>query len=691
MLIYLHPLFYLAWYEMAIPAGFRIAVPALSPVCEPTMTTRPTCTLTCNCLGSLDPDTGSLAKAGLTPFGNTVSELCGADLGHLAGALEEVTQSGAALVIGCRRKEVFFRDVLAASDIDLSPGFVDVHAHALWSDESSSAAPKLAALFARAAIEPPPVGTVSYESKGVALILGAGDEALELARALQGRLDVTVLLRPGAQALPRAADAFPVAQGAVRQAQGWLGNFTLLVDNYALAAPAPRAGYGFGEGRDGAVSKCDLVIDLTGGTALFTDGLRPGYLRDDPRRPGAIAELVLKAADMVGTFDKERFVSVAPDMCAHSRNRISGCRNCVDLCPTGAIIPGGDAVEVDPMVCAGCGQCAAACPSGAISYQVPPVGTLAEQTRAMLTAYTAAGGTARPVILFADQAHGRPLIEMSARLGRGLPAHVLPLELNEITSLGPDLLVSCLAWGADVVVLVSDRPKHELIGLENTLSLLHSLIAPMGLDSNNLRLVATDDPDAMEAALRSGPVPASRAASRFLPPGEKRGLMVAALTELNRIAPTPQEQIPLAKGAPFGTVNLDTNACTLCMACAGACPAGALIDNPEKPMLRFTESACLQCGICASTCPEKAITLTPRLDFTMWDQPRRILHEEEPFCCTRCGTGFGTRSGIERVIQKLSGHWMFSGDRAETGRAMLTLCEDCRVKRAAEIGFEPHQ
>lgn len=654
------------------------------------MSARPPVSLTCTCLGSIDPDLAALETAGLAPLGGPVTALCGADLSHLA----EAAGTGQPFVIGCCQKETWFRHVLSEAGYDLAPGFVDIHAHALWSDEAAAAGPKLAALTARAAIEPPPVGTVSYESGGVALILGADGAALDLARALQGRLDVTVLLRPGSDAQPRSGDAFPVAQGRVREARGWLGDFTLLVDDYALAPPAPRSGYGFGPGRDGAVSKCDLVIDLTRGPALFPEGLRPGYLREDAGRPGAVDALARSAAEMTGTFDKERFVTLDPGLCAHARNRIEGCRNCLDLCPAGAIAPAGDMVAIDPMICAGCGQCAAACPSGAIRYEVPPVATLATQIRTMLTTYAdAAGpGAARaPVILFADTAHGLPLIEMSARHGRGLPAHVLPQEVNEITRLGPDILSACLAWGADVAILAPERPRHDIAGLQATLALIEALTGPMGLHRTALRLIATDDPDRLDAALREVPARAPRPASRFLPPEDKRGLMIAALTEMNRHAPAPQQRIDLAPGAPFGAVVVNPDACTLCMACAGACPADALADNPETPMLRFTESACLQCGICAATCPEDAITLQPRLDFTTWDQPRRILHEEEPFCCTECGTGFGTRSGIERVIARLSDHWMFAGERGAEGRAMLTLCETCRMKRAAEAGFAPHR
>ena len=58
---------------------------------------------------------------------------------------------------------------------------------------------------------------------------------------------------------------------------------------------------------------------------------------------------------------------------------------------------------------------------------------------------------------------------------------------------------------------------------------------------------------------------------------------------------------------------------------------GALSDNPDRAMLRFTESLCVQCGLCEATCPEKVITLEPRLDFKAWNAPLRVLKEEEPF------------------------------------------------------------
>ena len=59
---------------------------------------------------------------------------------------------------------------------------------------------------------------------------------------------------------------------------------------------------------------------------------------------------VLKARDLVGTFDKPRYISFSAELCAHSRSGIIGCRRCLDLCPAGAISPAGNHVAIDANV-----------------------------------------------------------------------------------------------------------------------------------------------------------------------------------------------------------------------------------------------------------------------------------------------------------------------------------------------------
>ncbi len=145
--------------------------------------------------------------------------------------------------------------------------------------------------------------------------------------------------------------------------------------------------------RNGAVSRCDIMLDISGGAPLFTaHDLRDGYLRADPGDPAAVLRAVLKARDLIGTFDKPRYITFSADLCAHSRSRIVGCRRCLDLCPTGAIAPAGDHVAIDANICAGCGQCAAACPTGAAAYALPPADALMRKLRALLSAYREAGG-----------------------------------------------------------------------------------------------------------------------------------------------------------------------------------------------------------------------------------------------------------------------------------------------------------
>ena len=105
-------------------------------------------------------------------------------------------------------------------------------------------------------------------------------------------------------------------------------------------------------------------------------------------------------------------------------------------------------------------------------------------------------------------------------------------------------------------------------------------------------------------------------------------------------------------------------------------------------MLRFAEDACVQCGLCQATCPEKVISMRPQIDFRAATASARIIKEEEPFQCIRCGTPFGVKSSVERVVASLEGkHWMFKDSKKRLD--VVQMCADCRVAAAMEENLDP--
>jgi ferredoxin len=557
------------------------------------------------------------------------------------------------------------------------------------SNEAAAAGPKMAALMAAAAEPAPEIPFVTLKSEGVALIYGSDARAVEAGELLKAHLDITLLIMPPAAVAPRSSD-FPIAKGRIRAARGYLGAFEITVDDFAQPLPSSRGALSFGPSRDGAMSRCDVLLDLSGGRPLFPAAdLRDGYVRADPGNPAAVSNAVLKARDLVGTFDKPRYVTFTEHLCAHSRSRIVGCTRCLDLCPTSAIVPAGDHVSIDANICAGCGQCAAACPTGAAAYALPPSDALLRKLRALLLAYREAGGK-HAMVLLHDEPHGAPLIDALTRFGEGLPAHVLPFSVNEVTQIGLEAVAALFAYGASAVrALLPARPRH-IDGLSATIALAEPILAGLGFGSGRIATIEADDPDLLAAALRE--IPATPGAPRpasFLPVGDKRGVLRFALRELRRAAPEPADVIPLPAGAPFGAVEVDSAGCTLCLSCVSVCPTGALTDDKERPMLRFAEEACVQCGLCEATCPEKVITLKPQLDFRNGTGGVRVLKEEEPFRCVRCRKPFGVKSTIERVMATLADkHWMFkdSPERLD----LIKMCEDCRVAFVTEKEFDPY-
>ncbi len=622
----------------------------------------------CDCSGSQKLDQKLIENATGVKCSRVHTALCTRELGDAAALLK-----GGNATVACLQERQIFEELAEELAVE-SPDFVDLRDRAGWSENGDESAPKMAALVADARLLPPAIKLFDIQSNGQCLILGPEKITLAAAAQLSEVLSVTVLLEQ-VEDLPVRGN-FDVVVGQLRSASGSFGRFEVKIDSLQMVEPGGRGAPQLTPARDGGHTECDLILDLRGETSLFHHK-RDGYLRADPRHNDAVANAVFEASQLIGGFEKPFHVSLDALSCAHSRAGISGCSNCINACEAGAITPDGDSVSIDPMICAGCGGCASVCPSGAITYETPGFGFLLQRMETMAKTYADAGGNA-PRILVHDAEHGGEMISLTARFGRGLPADVIPFEVESLSNFGHAEILAALGCGfAAVDVLIG--PKTERPVLENALALALAISGDAAI-----RLLDLNDPDALSDTLYDQDIAAPIA--RILPIGNRRQVTRLAAKALRPSIETP---IELPQGAPYGAVNVDRDACTLCLSCVSLCPTGALMDNEDAPQLLFQEDACLQCGICTSACPEKAITLVPQLDLSEAALSQKVLNEEEPFACISCNSLFGVKSTIDRVMDKLVGvHPMFAS--SEQGK-LIQMCDSCRIEAQYHSETSPFQ
>ncbi|MCV6825090.1 MULTISPECIES: 4Fe-4S binding protein [Halocynthiibacter] len=628
--------------------------------------------LLCNCLGSQSLDQEALSENTSFACSKVHNELCGREAETVAAALE----SGD-VAIACGQESAFFAEL--AEDLNVpAPLCIDIRDRAGWTKDTAATTPKMAALLAEALLASAPAKTMDVSSEGLCLILGEPDVTIPAAEQLCEVLAVTVLLPPDAAPFPD--QRFDTVAGTLKSARGAFTEFEVQIEDLREPQKGGRGELDFGPVLGRGTTTCDIILDLTGNTPLFpAHEKRDGYLRADPKHAPSIASAIFDAAQLIGTFEKELFLRLTEPLCAHSRAQQTGCSNCIDICPTGAITPAGDHVAIDPMVCAGCGSCASLCPSGAIEYESPTssevfrrIETLA---RTFLDVGLEAGGKA-PRLLVHDNQFGTELLRTFARYGDGLPADVIPLEVSALSTFGHAETLAALATGF-VAVDILLAPKTETEALEREASTANAIAS-----NSSVRLISVTDPDDLSELLYAD-TSAVPEVSPILPLGNRRQVTRLAAKSLNPEA----DIIELPDHAPYGAVTVDTDACTLCLSCVSLCPSGALGDNPDLPQLRFQEDACLQCGLCTNVCPESALTLEPRLNLDESALSQTVIHEEEPFACVSCGELFGVKSTIEKISEKLAGkHSMFASSEAAR---MIQMCDDCRVKTQMHSANNP--
>ena len=684
--------------------------------------------LVCNCNGTMPLDQKTL--------GVTVHHsLCRQEVGSFLKALD----GSDSIIVACTQEGALFSELAEQAEKPLVAPlrFVNIREVAGWTQEAKTSGPKIAALLALADMpEAEPVPVVNYESQGRLLIIGAGSQVIPWAEKLSQSLDVSVLCtEPGDLPLARS---YPIYTGDITKLDGDLGKFSVAWDLQnpidpeictrcgacVVACPENAIDLSYQIDMDkckshracvtacasiGAISfdrterardaEFDLILDLRADPKMRMSQTPKGYFAPG-KDPLEQALLVNQLLEMVGEFEKPKYFAYQDKICAHGRNGKVGCSACIDVCSTGAIASvfksGQGTVEVNPNLCMGCGACATVCPSGAMRYNYPSVSHQGKELKTLATVFSAEAKKLNlpmaPSLLLHTLTAGTQMIDSLGRSAQvmpkqfeGLPAFVLPYAIEHIASSGLDLWLGALSYGfAEVVLLLSgDEDPAYRAALEEQAQLANAILQAYGFDER-IRLVMADAADdlqtlskAMGSLRQRGSLEVLCSPASFGLSDQKRETLEAVLGHLEKQAKTalPETGASLPKTSLLGGLAINNESCTLCMSCVSSCPEGALLDNPDEPILSFIEKQCVQCGICVQTCPEQALALDPRLLKVEQRKQKVVLNETQAFYCISCGKPMGTSKMVELMLAKLGAHGAFAGAALDR----LKMCSDCRV------------
>jgi ferredoxin len=329
----------------------------------------------------------------------------------------------------------------------------------------------------------------------------------------------------------------------------------------------------------------------------------------------------------------------------------TGCKLCVDSCPTGALarVDGSIAHSID--VCAACGICTTTCPTAAISNPSADPKQIASQIAAMVSAAPGRIGI---------RYHCRDAIPPAFADGW------YPLEVPCTGMLTVGWLLAPLLLGAASVSADPCEISGCSLGNDDRLTEhVDTAIAvcdELGLGADRIRSSNGDDLPQPFDPLPAEAVGDMSDADVFL------GMVTIASTD---------DFVMAASAGSVGVVTIDESWCTVCEQCTTVCPTGALDAHHSEMAIDITFDAtlCVGCSICLTTCPELekgAITLDRRFDSAELRRGRHTVRVGSTTTCEVCGGAIAPSAMLNRIRS------MLGSEHAGTVDLIGTRCIDCR-------------
>jgi ferredoxin len=418
--------------------------------------------------------------------------------------------------------------------------------------------------------------------------------------------------------------------------------------------------------------------------------------RDDPVRGQETAALQLasSAARLVaflgsepehlrmrfaqGSVSRRAFLSLPPfayePVARVDQNACLGgqrCGLCLSPCPTGSISVTGSGVDVNRASCVACGVCVSRCPTGAITLPGASLGQYEAQLRTLLSQ---TGSLTGPVGILIGCRHAGGALDAVPE-NTSITVRWIPVEVPTLGMVTAGWFLQALAAGAVAVAVLACPDDIEDYGpVGECVDFCRKALHSLGHDADaRLRILSGNQE---RSGTRLGDLPSGRLVSRLPADGvslREPKATARALLSLRNAAPTPT---PVQHASsPLGVVRIDHATCTVCGACASACPTGALTlrEHADKVWLHLDPAACTACQHCVSACPERALTVRAETDVVTLAAGTVVPKTSAVTKCRGCGRPVAADAMIRRVQSLLL------DQPADLLDALGTLCGSCRT------------
>lgn len=373
------------------------------------------------------------------------------------------------------------------------------------------------------------------------------------------------------------------------------------------------------------------------------------------------SEILALLAKSSPKFDYKQIISFDPKICEYEGRRSEHCALCVEACPSVAILKNDEfprKLEFSHVDCVACGLCASACPSGAIEF----------------ISYTREG-IDDACELYEDKVMLIASLTSFRELNSPLKSEVLPLGFENTQFLSRSTLLAILQKiGANIVIYEPDLN----LATRKSIELINEIFERI---YEAKAIFLCENLDELNSALEFSSLhPEFKSEFRGIYENELQDFAARLKPLVTRDYGSITTQDPVK----YGKIKVNSQTCTLCASCVGACNTGALYAEKSDNSLRFNATLCTLCGYCEESCPEpKTIKIIPG-EFELKPSyfEYGVLARDELFKCVECGKEFATKKSVEKIAAIMAPVFAKNPAKLRT----LYCCADCKAKLAMENG-----